>query len=57
MGDIVVLWRIAKDSPFGHVGFYISETQNGIYILGGNQSGEVNIQKFPKTNLLEYRTY
>lgn len=57
MGDIVVFWRIAKNSPFGHVGFYIAETMNGIYILGGNQNNEVNIQKFPKTNLLEYRTF
>ena len=56
LGDIVVLWRIRKDSPFGHVGIYISETKNDIYILGGNQDNMVNITAFPKSRVLAYRT-
>lgn len=55
LGDLVVLWRIRRDSVFGHVGFYIRETKDSIYMLGGNQSDEVNIAAFPKTQLLGYR--
>lgn len=55
LGDVVVLWRISRDSVFGHVGFFINETETGINILGGNQANQVNIQTFPKTQLLGYR--
>ena len=55
IGDIVVLWRIAKDSPYGHVGFFVKETKKGIYILGGNQDDSVNIKLFAKTQVLQYR--
>lgn len=57
IGCLVVLWRINRDGPYGHVGFYLKETADSIYILGGNQSNEVNIKAFPKTQLLEYRTF
>jgi uncharacterized protein (TIGR02594 family) len=55
IGDVVVLWRISPTSPYGHVGFFIKETKDKIYILGGNQSDEVNITAFPKSQLLSYR--
>lgn len=55
VGDIVVLWRVAKASPYGHVGFFIRELNGFIYILGGNQSDQVNISAFPVTQLLDYR--
>ena len=55
LGDLVVLWRISRDSGFGHVGFFVRMSANSIYILGGNQSDQVNIQKFPKTQVLGYR--
>lgn len=55
LGDIVVLWRESINSAFGHVGFFIHDTENYIYILGGNQSDSVNITRFPKTQLLDYR--
>jgi hypothetical protein len=54
-GDIVILWRISKDSPYGHVGFYIREDENYVWILGGNQNNEVNIQKYPNHRVLGYR--
>ena len=57
IGDLVVLWRISKDSPYGHVGFFIKEEKDGVYILGGNQSNEVNIRLFPKSQILDYRTF
>lgn len=55
LGDIVVLWRIYPSSPYGHVGFFISRDENYIYILGGNQGNQVNITKYPRTQLLDYR--
>jgi len=55
LGDVVVLWRGTRTSDLGHVGFYVNETKTYIYILGGNQSEQVNIGRFPKTQLLGYR--
>ncbi|MEK7179967.1 MAG: TIGR02594 family protein [Patescibacteria group bacterium] len=55
LGDIVVLWRINRTSPYGHVGIFIKETENMIYILGGNQANSVNVTGFPKGQLLSYR--
>lgn len=56
LGDIVVLWRVSKDSVYGHVGFYVKETPDQVYILGGNQNNQVNISAFPKTRVLGYRS-
>ena len=55
VGDIVVFWRESKAGVLGHVAFYISETPNFIYCLGGNQNQQVNISKYSKLNLLDYR--
>lgn len=57
VGDIVVFWRISKDSPYGHVGFYVRETKDSVYVLGGNQANQVNISVFPKSQVLDYRTF
>ncbi|WP_228235929.1 TIGR02594 family protein [Allomuricauda sp. M10] len=54
-GDIVVLWRNSPDDWRGHVGFYVRESQDHIYVLGGNQGNEVSIKKYPKSRLLQYR--
>ena len=55
LGDVVVLWRESPESWKGHVGFFIREDKNWIWILGGNQNNEVNVSAYPKTRLLEYR--
>ena len=55
VGDVVIFWRVKKDSWYGHVGFYISEDEHYIYVLGGNQSNMVNISPYPKYRLLGYR--
>ena len=55
LGDLVVLWRIQKQGAYGHVGFYISETENTIFILAGNQTNGVNIQEHSKRYLLGFR--
>lgn len=61
-------WGIAITTPFrgcivvfkrgtgGHVGFYMKETKDSIYVLGGNQDDEVNIKRYSKVNLLGFRT-
>lgn len=54
-GDIVILWRISKNSAYGHVGFFIKKTYSHVYILGGNQGNTVNISKFPLSQVLGYR--
>lgn len=56
-GDIVVLWRVKKNGWQGHVGFYEKSDDMSIFILGGNQQSSVSIQMFPKSQLLQYRTY
>ena len=40
-GCIVVFWREDPDGPYGHVGFFVRETDAGIVVLGGNQSDQV----------------
>lgn len=55
LGDIVVLWRESKQSWKGHVGFYISEDDNNVNLLGGNQGNRVCILPFNKYRVLQYR--
>ncbi|MEX6627565.1 TIGR02594 family protein [Tenacibaculum salmonis] len=54
-GDVVIFWRESKQSWKGHVAFFIRETENFIYVLGGNQSNQVKISAYPKNRLLGYR--
>ena len=55
LGDLVVLWRISQDGPYGHCGIFIKETDKLIWILGGNEDSSVKIKPYPKTQLLGYR--
>lgn len=55
IGDVVVFWRESEDSWKGHVGFYINDDADKIYVLGGNQNNMVCIQAYPKDRLLGYR--
>jgi uncharacterized protein (TIGR02594 family) len=58
-GCIVVFQREKK---FGHVGFYLEETETHIKVLGGNQQNpdtgifEVSEKYYPKADFLEYRS-
>lgn len=56
LGDIVVLWRINRDGPYGHVGFFIKQTHDLVYMLGGNQGNSVNITAYDKNFLLGFRS-
>jgi uncharacterized protein (TIGR02594 family) len=54
IGDIIILKRGNK-SWQGHVGVYISQDLNSIWILGGNQANMVNITAYPKSKILGIR--
>jgi uncharacterized protein (TIGR02594 family) len=56
-GDVVVFWRVKKSDWRGHVGFFISysEDKKYIYVLGGNQNNQVCIKKYPTYRLLGFR--
>lgn len=54
-GDIAVYWRGSRNGWQGHVGFFLKETDNYIYTLGGNQSNAVNVSKYSKSKLLDIR--
>lgn len=57
-GDVVVLWRESERSWKGHVGIYIRERDDQIYLLGGNQSNAVNIRAYKSERILGiYRHY
>ena len=47
-GAICVFWRGSRSGPFGHVGFYIGETEHHVYTLGGNQNDGVRESPYPK---------
>lgn len=56
LGDIVVLWRIAKDGPYGHCGIFVRKVGNIIYVLGGNEDNTVKIKGYSADQLLGYRS-
>lgn len=55
MGDIIVLWRDSPSSWMGHVGLFISQDINTVYVLGGNQNNSISIQGYPRDRILGYR--
>jgi uncharacterized protein (TIGR02594 family) len=54
-GDVVVFWRGKKDGWQGHVGFFVRETKEYVYVLGGNQGNSVNVSRYSKSRVLGYR--
>jgi len=55
VGDIVVLWRESPDSWKGHVGLFINWDEKNIWVLGGNQGGEIKISAYPRERVLGFR--
>jgi uncharacterized protein (TIGR02594 family) len=53
-GAVAVLSRTA-DPALGHAGFLIGETDDSVILLGGNQSGAVTVEAFPRARLLGLR--
>jgi len=55
LGDVVVLgWPVGAVANH-HVGLFIREVQNGIYILAGNQNNTVDIALWKKADVLGYQ--
>lgn len=54
IGDVVVFKRGSKPWQ-GHVGLFVREKGNFIYVLGGNQRNSVNIAAYKKADLLGVR--
>ena len=55
-GDCVaVLWREEPASWKGHVGFYLREDDQHVYLLGGNQLEQVREHFYPRECVLSYR--
>jgi uncharacterized protein (TIGR02594 family) len=53
-GAVAVLSR-GRDPAAGHVGFLVGETDENVFLLGGNQSNAVTVAAFPKSRLLGLR--
>jgi uncharacterized protein (TIGR02594 family) len=54
-GDVCVLWRVSPRDWRGHVGFVVKVTNDHVYLVGGNQSNEVNVSRYSKSRVLDYR--
>jgi uncharacterized protein (TIGR02594 family) len=55
IGCIAVLWRDDPTSWKGHVGYYLREDDEYVYLLGGNQLDQVREHFYPKSSVLSYR--
>lgn len=55
LGDIVVIGYPRENPANFHVGFFIRETTNLVYVLAGNQNDTVDITPWRKRSVLEYR--
>lgn len=57
VGDVVIYWRDKVDSWKGHVGIFISysEDKKYIYTLGGNQKNSVCIRPYWASRVLGFR--
>jgi uncharacterized protein (TIGR02594 family) len=51
-GDVVVFRRSGPSGSGGHVGFWISQSDAKIRVLGGNQENTISIADFPKDGML-----
>jgi uncharacterized protein (TIGR02594 family) len=54
-GCVTILTREDPNSWKGHVGFYLRSDDHYVYLLGGNQIGEVREHYYPISSVLGYR--
>ena len=55
LGCVAVLYRDEPDSWKGHVGFFLREDAQNVYLWGGNQLGRVCENAYPRESVLGYR--
>lgn len=51
----VVVFSRPPDVANGHVAFYVGETHDTIWTLGGNQGNRVCFAEYPRARVLSYR--
>ena len=56
-GDICVLWRIAPDSIYGHVGIVDDVGAGYVSLISGNDNNAVRISSYDSSKVLGYRRY
>jgi len=56
-GDVVVFSRGDPKGWQGHVGFFVKHVGTHIEVLGGNQSDQVSVARYPVTRLLGVRRW
>jgi len=56
-GDVVVFHRDGPSGSGGHVGFWISQSDDKIRVLGGNQGNTISIANFPKDGMIGQTRY
>lgn len=54
-GCVVILERENPDGWQGHVGFFLRIEDDRIFLLGGNQLGEVRENSYPRSSILGFR--
>lgn len=47
----------SREGNKGHVGFYVGQNDDAVFVLGGNQLQSVCVHSYPKGRLLGYRWY
>lgn len=57
LGDVVVLGWPKEGPTHHHVGLFIREVLDGVYVLAGNQNNTVDIALWKKADVLSYRRY
>ena len=56
-GDVIVFSRGDPSGWQGHVGFFVRNAGTHIDVLGGNQSDQVSVARYPVTRLLGVRRW
>lgn len=54
-GDIVVFKDRGGNRLKGHVGFWLGENEDSVFVLDGNNGDAIGINKFPKSRVIETR--
>ena len=52
LGHLVIFWRKARDTKWGHVGLFAGIEGKDIYTAGGNQGNQANISPYSVDRLL-----
>ena len=54
VGDLVIFTR-GKSPTSGHVAFFVKSAGNLVYVLGGNQSDQVKVSPYKRSDVIGYR--